>query len=130
MIINAILLDNAMNLEINTFDDLHKDAIIKHVIELSKNTILDGMTQNYSAEGGFNLPLTYDWREAIRKQNSKAYQYIDYHHSREFRFKSESNQINGLYTKNSMKWWTTREKYLFRDIINISIHKILNDFLS
>jgi len=125
MIANTIILDNDITVEVNAFDESCKDAIIKRVIELSsKNTILDEMTTNYSAEGGFELPLTSEWHDAIRTQNRNAYQYIDYHNSREFRFNYGSHQINKLYTKNGMKWWTTEEKKLFREVINMASSKI------
>ena len=119
-----LYLDKDTHLNINAFHTIYKDKIIKKVIELSKNTILFGLTQNYSAEGGFELPLTPEWHDAIRIQNKKAYQYIDYHSTREFRFNYD-NMTDKLYTKNAMKWWTIDEKNVLKDLIQIAINIIV-----
>jgi len=89
-----------------------KSSIVKRVIAAA--TGLPGLRENYSAEGGFELPLTADWLRAIRTQDPHGgARFLKYHGSRQFRFTSATASpelIGGLYTKDATRWWTTAEK--------------------
>lgn len=113
---SSILLDSEHTLIFNEFNSNNKNAIINKVIELSNGTSLHGLEKCNSYEGGFSLPLTSMWKDAIKDQNETGYKYIQYHRVRNFRFQGDST-INRLYTKDMMRWWTSEEKQEFKKLI-------------
>tara|TARA_B100001057_G_C22654851_1_gene873582 strand:- start:536 stop:985 length:450 start_codon:yes stop_codon:yes gene_type:complete len=113
---SSIILDSEHTLIFNEFNSNNKHAIINKVIELSNGTRLHGLEKCNSYEGGFSLPLTSMWKDAIKDQNETGYKYIQYHRVRNFRFQGDST-INRLYTKDMMRWWTSEEKQEFKKLI-------------
>ena len=114
-------LDSEHTQPFTPFSKERKDEIMYEVIKLSGGTILDGLTCNWSAERGFELPLTNEWTQAIREQNPSHQPLLQYHSMREFRF---NDTIDGLYTKNCMRWWTTDEKEQFRILLEQAISQL------
>ena len=117
----TLLLESDHTISIKPFNENKKDDVIKLVIRLAIGTILDGLTINYSAEGGFELPLTSEWTMAISEQNSSNSSLLQYHSMREFRFICNNSIIDRLYTKNSMRWWTSNEKQQFKILLELAV---------
>lgn len=111
--------DDGVNFTPST--QVSKDELMLKVIELAGGTRLDGLTPNWSAERGFELPLTNEWKQAIKEQNPSHQSLLQYHSMREFRF---NDTIDGLYTKNCMRWWTTEEKEQFKILIELAITQL------
>ncbi len=113
---SSILLDSEHTLTFKEFNSNNKNSIINKVIELSNGTRLHGLEKCNSYEGGFSLPLTSMWKDAIKDQNETGYKNIQNHRVRNFRFQGDST-INRLYTKDMMRWWTSEEKQEFKKLI-------------
>tara|TARA_B100001093_G_C26555399_1_gene896286 strand:- start:79 stop:843 length:765 start_codon:yes stop_codon:yes gene_type:complete len=89
------------------FNKKFDDKIIGRVIKLSN---IRNLSKNYSHEKGFDLPIDESWCNAIKEQNSSKYKFLKYHVSRQFRFTmADSCHINGIRTKDGMKYWTETE---------------------
>jgi len=100
-------------------NELSKDKFISDVIEICN---LTGLRSDPSHEGGFNLPLTYEWykKDLINKE------YLKYHDSRQLRFVKDNitKKIIGLRYKDSINYWSDDELQILKE----SIEKILLDF--
>jgi hypothetical protein len=100
-------------------NELSKKKFILHVIEICSLTEL---RSDPSYEGGFNLPLTYEWykKDLINKE------YLKYHDSRQLRFVKDHNinKIIGLRYKDGINYWNDDELQTLKE----SIEKILLDF--
>ena len=94
----------------------------KFVYEVIKNCNLDKLGSDPSYEGGFNLPLTYEW--FIKDLDNK--EYLKYHDSRQLRFVKDNStyKIIGLRYKDGINYWTENEILLLKE----SIEKVLLDF--
>ena len=120
------ILDSETTISIAQFNEKKKEEIIKLVIRLAIGTILDGLKCNWSAEGGFELPLTSEWKQAISEQNARYSSLLQYHSMREFRFVCNNSKIDRLYTKNSMRWWTSKEKQQFKILLEQAVTRTLS----
>ncbi len=78
------------------------------------------LKQNFSFEGGFELPLTNDWLN-YEKLNNKHL--LKYHNSRQVRFVIDNDYIIGLRLKDNIN-------YMSDDELNEIITLINNIFLS
>ena len=122
--IKPIILSENDEINFNEFDINLKMKVSRKVIELSKDTILDGINISFSHEGGFTLPLSILMRDAIRAQNQENSNYLKYHYVRDFRYIDNNEKISGLRTKDSLRWWTNEEINEFIKLINLSIASI------
>jgi hypothetical protein len=118
-------LDSHHTVTFTPFEATMKQTIVTDVIASARGTLLDGVRQNYSAEGGFELPLTPEWADAVEAQNPDMKDYLRYHNARQFRFTCSrtSTFVDGVYTKDCMRWWTSLEKQTFQLLIEAAIHK-------
>ena len=101
-----------------SIDPLSKDKFIKNVIDICDLTSLNS---DPSFEGGFNLPLTYEWYE--KELNNKHL--LKYHNKRQLRFVSDnfSKRIIGLRYKDGINYWNKDEIFKLKN----SIEKVLLD---
>jgi hypothetical protein len=120
-------LDAQTTVGFTPFPAARKAAVVKRVLELARGgTELRELRQNYSAEGGFELPLTADWQSAIQKQNPAAAGYLKYHGARQFRF-CGAPEVSALYTKDATRWWTTAEKQCLRLCMQAAIATVVSE---
>ena len=76
---------------------------------IREGSILANLKKNYSSEGGFTLPLTTQWIEAVELENKSQSLFLKYHGNRDFRFFGTGDYIQGLRTKDSMRYWSEEE---------------------
>lgn len=107
-----------------TTSEQNKDFLIKNVLKLLRTqNKLPNISENYSSEGGFNLP--WDEESISREFNNKQLALI-YHDSRQLRFKSDGNIITGLRFKDECNYWSYEEIQILKDAINEVLRKIQN----
>jgi hypothetical protein len=81
-----------------------KEEFVNAVIENAKlHKVLNGITKNYSYEGGFDLPLDDLWILNAPSQNYNLY------NSRQLRFVIQNDKILGLRFKDDIKFWSNIE---------------------
>ena len=96
------------------FHNKYTDLVMDNVLEgIGKGTeegsILANLKKNYSSEGGFTLPLTTQWIKAVELENKSQSLFLKYHGNRDFRFFGTGDYIQGLRTKDSMRYWSEEE---------------------
>ncbi len=96
------------------FDKKLKSKIIQKVLMQ-----YPGLSENYSAEGGFQLPLTNQWLDC----NLRNKQYLRYHNARQLRFVTNitNDYIIGVRLKDDINYMTDDEIYHIISLINSSI---------
>ena len=120
-----IVLDINNTLHLPLFSINMKDIVMNKVVDLAENnTLLSNLKKNYSLEGGFELPLTPEWIHAINNQNESYRIYLKYHNSRDFRFTTTGEQIDGIRVKDNMRCWTLDEKDELLRIITLAISEV------
>jgi hypothetical protein len=113
-------INNKLNLPLFPVD--MKETVMNKVLDFAENnTLLSNLTKNYSWEGGFELPLTSEWIDAINNQNESYSIYLKYHNSRDFRFTITGEQIDGIRVKDNMRCWSTEEKDELLRLITLAI---------
>lgn len=107
------------------FHTNHKNTVMDKVLEKSKdNPILSNLRKNYSFEGGFALPLTDEWKKAVEIENRSQSGLLKYHGDRDFRFFSSGDFIQGLRTKDSMRYWSEEEVEELKNIITLVVDEL------
>ncbi len=89
------------------------DFTIKVINKARTTNVLHLLDQNFSAEGGFQLPLTPDWRVTLMNNP-----YIQYHSFREMRFVDNQQFIIGIRTKDGIPYWSPDEATTLLKICN------------
>ncbi len=89
------------------------DFTIKVINKARNTSILHLLDQNFSAEGGFQLPLTPEWRISLMNNI-----YIQYHSFREMRYVENNDFIIGVRTKDAIPYWSTDEVNTLLKICN------------
>ena len=95
-----------------------KDTVIRQVLLESK---LQHLTENYSSEGGFNLPLTDDWLLLDLKNKDL----LVYHNARQLRFIKENDYITGLRLKDDINYMTDEELSHIKNCIDDSVRFLI-----
>uniref|UniRef100_A0A6C0EKE3 Uncharacterized protein n=1 Tax=viral metagenome TaxID=1070528 RepID=A0A6C0EKE3_9ZZZZ len=103
----------------NKYTDLVMDNVLEGIGEGTEageegsiregSSLLTNLKKNYSSEGGFTLPLTAQWIEAVELENKSQSLFLKYHGNRDFRFFGTGDYIQGLRTKDSMRYWSEEE---------------------
>ena len=84
------------------FDAKLKDTLIdKVLIECN----IPYLSENHSAEGGFELPLTQEWKSA----NLRNKDLLNYHDARQLRFVEGDGVIATLRFKDNINYWSDEE---------------------
>lgn len=111
-----------MTLQITPFDSKYKQLLKSIVVKIGHES-LPGLYQNFSAEGGFELPLTDYWKSNTSLKN---YEFLKYHNARQLRFVSKSSDeyISELRVKDGINYWTNNELEALGDIIERVSSKI------
>lgn len=104
-------------IEFIPFSQENKEKIISDVLQ---NCNILGLRKDNSYESGFNLPLTEEWK--LANLNNKKY--LDYHDSRQIRFRTD---LNGNYYKLGFKdcinYWSNDELNELKKCIDSAIKK-------
>lgn len=88
-----------------TFDEKNIDNVIAQVLKQAQtSTYLKGLTKNYSAEKGFDLPLTDEWREQLR--NNPLLKRAGY---RTLRFRVKNGNVISLRYMDDLHSWNENE---------------------
>jgi len=124
-----IVANNSTSVGIANFKNSNRQAVIDEVLNLVKDTVLDGAGCDYSCELGFTLPITYQWREIIVKNSDNkkhTSSILGYHGERRFLFNNANSNdiVTHLRTKDGLKWWTTEEINKFVELIQIAVDKL------
>ncbi len=100
-----------------------KDTLTEKVIYVAKQTeTLKSLSINYSYEGGFELPLTMEWKEKL-----KDVSILKYHSARQLRYFFEDGKVVGLRTKDSIEYWSDEELKLLNVLINDVMDYLTSD---
>lgn len=84
-----------------------KEELIGVVINVIKSQgSLPGISKNYSAEEGFELPWTEEWLSRNFNHKNLA---LKYHNARQLRFIDDGNVITGLRFKDGCNYWSNDE---------------------
>ena len=99
------------------FDAKLKDTLIdKVLIECN----IPYLSKNHSAEGGFELPLTQEWKLA----NLRNKDLLNYHNARQLRFVEESGVITKLRFKDAINYWSDIELDKLNNCITSAIQTL------
>ncbi len=102
------------------FNKAKKDLVIDKVLtKVTQSVHLKELKKNYSAEGGFELPLTSYWRETLYNNPN-----LQYHSARELRFVNQGDNIVGLRFKDSIPYWNSDELKELKELINSALNEI------
>lgn len=113
-------------------DKSELEKIVKKVLELKFGSEhLKMMSENFSCEKGFELPLTSEWTEKIRMSpmfDPFMIELLKRHNARQLRFVTEGNNLIGLRLKDNLPYWSKEEleeltHLLFSIGINANITK-------
>lgn len=93
----------------------NKQYFVNKVLLLSQSVeSLRGLSENYSAESGFELPFTNEWLERDYENKEIAEKY---HGTRQLRFIDVGDKSIGLRFKDGCKYWSTEELVALEYII-------------
>jgi hypothetical protein len=92
------------NIDLIPFPAHLRESIMQSVIHRGE---MNGLTANWSAERGFDLPLTAEWRGII--QGTRHFDLMPYHRTRQLRFKQKNDMIIGLRCKDDIPYWSLEE---------------------
>ena len=92
-------------------------------------TILKNLTYNYSDEGGFELPKTYEWINYLDNHPNEQYRSLHkYQSSRQLRFiKNADNYIIGARCKDSINLFTDDELNKISEILETVLQSVSKD---
>ena len=100
-----------------------KEEVMREVILRAKNQQqLVGIRMNHSYEGGFELPLTNEWRNMDLKNK----QYLQYHNARQLRFVENDHMITGLRVKDGINYMTDDELNTLKGYVDAVVEDMLN----
>lgn len=89
-------------------NNAERDEIVDKILDRAKGTKhLKNLSQNFSCEGGFELPLTLDWQEKI--ENTPNACFLQYHSARQLRFVMDGEKLTGLRLKDNIPYWSSEE---------------------
>ena len=100
------------------FNSILKKQVIENVL---LNCNLENLTQNYSCEGGFELPLTDDWISSDLKNKHL----LKYHNARQLRFIEENDNIIGIRLKDDINYMTESELLQIKECIEEVVNLLL-----
>lgn len=108
-------------------DKSNMEKIIKNTLNLAKHSkILSEMTQNFSCEGGFQLPLTTEWCRRIASTPSSGL--LQYHNARQLRFVMDNGSLTGLRLKDELPYWSHEElQELTQLLATIGVYASVNN---
>ena len=99
---------------VKPFPPQYKDELGFNVIQAARGTmLLNQLERNWSAEGGFELPLTNEWKKKLEKNP-----YLMYHSARQLRYVVKDNFIVGLRCKDDIPYWTKPELMMVKLLID------------
>jgi hypothetical protein len=101
---------------IRPFPASDKDTLVEKVVNKCRESsrYLQNISANWSAERGFQLPLTLEWKRKMDGANC-----IEYHNERQLRFGNEDRgTINYLWLKDRLNYWSNEEIAELLMIIN------------
>jgi hypothetical protein len=101
---------NSTEININPFDEKYKEQVMELVINICQ---LKDIKKNYSAEGGFELPMG-DWNKVELKNKNL----LKYHNCRQLRFRINGNIVYGLRLKDNINYMTVDELNTIRECVN------------
>ena len=89
------------------------DFMVKVINKARNNNILRLLDQNFSSDGGFQLPITNEWKIVLY-----SYTHAHYHNFRELNFISTKEYIIGVRTRDAIPYWTINEINSLLEICN------------
>lgn len=104
---------------------MYKTNLTINVINSSiRSTILRNLNQSFSPDGGFQLPLTMEWKIML-----SSFPRLDLLNSRELLFMADNNFIIGLKLKEGIPSWSRDEiveilKLCNKEIVNMNIPRV------
>jgi len=103
---------------------LLKENMVSHVIQHWKEFaeyagVVNNLSANMSAEGGFELPMTAEWLSKL-----SSHPLINYHSTRQMRFVESGDNIIGLRLKDGIPYWTDKEIAYLTDILLGYVNKL------
>jgi len=103
---NVINLGNATTFYFNNAlpIQLKLDFMIKVINKARNNNVLKLLDQNFSSDGGFQLPISHEWRIILYNYSNSRY-----HNFRELNFISTEEYVIGVRTKDAIPYWTIDE---------------------
>ena len=99
-----------LEIQIIPFDVKYKEQVMDLVIN---DCQLKDIGKNYSAEGGFELPMG-DWNKVELKNKDL----LKYHNCRQLRFRINGNSIYGLRLKDGINYMTVDELNTIKECVN------------
>ncbi len=104
-----------------SFPNDKKEFVVRKVIDRCKyDNLLGGITMNHSAELGFELPLTYEWRKV--DLNNKTY--LDYHSARQLRFVEQDGIVTGMRLKDGINYMSDIELNKIKELVEKTIFEL------
>ena len=101
---------NSTDIDINHFDTMYKKQVMDIVIKICQ---LKDIKKNYSAEGGFELPMG-DWNKVELKNKDL----LKYHSHRQIRFRTNGNIVYALRLKDNINYMTVDELNTIRECVD------------
>ena len=99
---------------VKPFPPQYKDELGFNVIQAARGTVLlNRLERNWSSEGGFELPLTIEWKNKLLKNPE-----VIYHSSRQLIYNIKDNFIIGLSCKDNIPYWTKPELMMIKLLID------------
>jgi hypothetical protein len=86
--------------------------------------VMPGLSGNYSAEFGFELPLTADWITHVKVTAPNRSDLLPYHSARQLRFRQQGDMVTGLRCKDDLPYWSTPELDHIKDLCNLYSVKV------
>jgi hypothetical protein len=104
-------------IKVKPFPSEYKELVMRNVLDNGNTSryFSGNLSLNFSSEQGFELPLTNSWLDKLRDN-----EYIKYHNARQIRFVIKNNMIIGLRCKDDINYWTTEEKMMIQQLIDIA----------
>jgi len=99
------------------FDAKLKDTLIDKVLVECN---IPYLSKNHSAEGGFELPITQEWKSA----NLRNKDLLNYHSARQLRFVEEGGVIAKLRFKDSINYWSDVELDKLNNCISSAVQTL------
>ena len=99
------------------FDAKFKNIVIgKVLVECN----IPYLSENHSAEGGFELPLTQEWKSA----NLRNKHLLNYHNARQLRFVEGDGVIASLRFKDGINYWSDEELNKLNNCITSAVQSL------
>ena len=102
---------------LDPFPVAHRDEVLAAILA-GRPAALPDLAGNYSAERGFELPLTDAWRRQVTEAEPQKADLLAYHQARQLRFRVQGDQVVGLRSKDDLPYWTPEELIRIKAVVD------------